>query len=605
MLSFDALSAAMPLPGGLPAELEIAWQQAEDETARAWALLDMAVFFEPNSKWQAIELTERALISARKAGNTGLQIHILQNKAQMLSDAGRNAEALAPLSQALGLALALDTVVERRVLLDVVIVRGNVRACLGDEAGARHDYEFVLADSPRHGYLLGGVLAHINLADLELEAQQPDAALHHLSLARERLNELVRMRAAAGETVRHVGEYWAALSETRCSALLVRARQLLEQHRTETLSDTLNELEQELERGHELAGEAHRYQHHMHWQAHRAELALLRGELDAADAHAEESVRLLHLLGQSSYPAPYLALAQTQAARHHWQAALGSYGQALDMAREGQRHRLTGRILGEMARLYEQLGDLPAALRTTREALAHAHELLYQASNVVTDELPAPQGTPPTSVTPLDWQEKLRLAEQEAQHDPLTALLNRRGMEQELRRLAADPSVKGPACVALLDIDHFKQINDRCSHATGDAVLKVVARLLADAAGPGPLLSRYGGEEFLLVAQVRDAAEAHALLERCRQRVQHHVWTALLGELPLTVSIGYALLTEHNPDAFTATLSRADEHLYAAKQAGRNGIQPPLESAAPAAVCAFKALEDKEQDAGAAGSAGG
>jgi two-component system, cell cycle response regulator len=162
--------------------------------------------------------------------------------------------------------------------------------------------------------------------------------------------------------------------------------------------------------------------------------------------------------------------------------------------------------------------------------------------------------------------------------DPLTGLYNRRFVDDQLPRLLA-PGDTGPVTAALLDLDHFKRINDTLSHDTGDRVLRAVADLLLEAeaaasAGPGAgsFAARMGGEEFLLVLVGAVGAAAARQLENVRQAVRSYPWADVTGDLPVTVSIGAA--TTSGPSAATPAelLGLADAHLYRAKRQGRDQV---------------------------------
>lgn len=170
-----------------------------------------------------------------------------------------------------------------------------------------------------------------------------------------------------------------------------------------------------------------------------------------------------------------------------------------------------------------------------------------------------------------DWQASVRHAEEQARHDPLTGLLNRRGLHD---RLSALPPGSGPLLVALMDIDDFKGVNDRYSHAVGDEALRAVARRLETAAPPGSLLVRWGGEEFLLLHPGAHPDRAYPAVEHLRRTVAEHDWPTLPAGLRLTVSAGYAFApTPAEADIHAAT-EQADEFQYQAKRAGRNRVCP-------------------------------
>jgi two-component system, cell cycle response regulator len=160
--------------------------------------------------------------------------------------------------------------------------------------------------------------------------------------------------------------------------------------------------------------------------------------------------------------------------------------------------------------------------------------------------------------------------------DPLTGLYNRRYVDDVLPRLLAGATE--PVTVALLDLDHFKSINDTRSHEAGDRVLRTVGELLLKAGasfgrGDGEsFAARMGGEEFLLVLVGADSASATRHLEDVRRTVRTHPWAEVTGGLPVTVSIGatgVAPMTDHTP---AEVLGRADGHLYLAKRSGRDRV---------------------------------
>jgi len=158
-----------------------------------------------------------------------------------------------------------------------------------------------------------------------------------------------------------------------------------------------------------------------------------------------------------------------------------------------------------------------------------------------------------------------------AVRDSLTGLHNRRFVDENLPGLLLQAREHGsPLAVALVDLDHFKRVNDTCSHEVGDEVLRQVADLLRACveALPGGLAARMGGEEFLVALPDLPLTAALDTLERLRQAVAGHGWTDLTQGLPVTVSLG---ATMAGPDDDQAqVLRRADHNLYAAKDAGRN-----------------------------------
>ena len=159
-----------------------------------------------------------------------------------------------------------------------------------------------------------------------------------------------------------------------------------------------------------------------------------------------------------------------------------------------------------------------------------------------------------------------------ANRDNLTSLLNRRGFETKFADLRATAQLdKKQVALILLDLDAFKDVNDRFGHGVGDAALKSLADLLEVHCGEAGIAARLGGEEFVIALPVSALSEAIGCAEQVRTRWQRRVHYAGDNEFSSTVSIGVAL---NAPRELTAskTLVRADEALYLAKNSGRNKV---------------------------------
>jgi diguanylate cyclase (GGDEF)-like protein len=158
----------------------------------------------------------------------------------------------------------------------------------------------------------------------------------------------------------------------------------------------------------------------------------------------------------------------------------------------------------------------------------------------------------------------------DAQRDELTGLGNRRHLDHRLPMLldlAKKQSL--PLTVARVDLDQFKQINDRFGHAVGDKVLVEMAHQLRENTRASDVLARIGGEEFLVVFADMPGAQAFEVCERLRLRVEQHAWDKLASGLRVTLSVGLA----HAPPYELATLfNEADRAMYRAKQGGRNRV---------------------------------
>jgi diguanylate cyclase (GGDEF)-like protein len=161
----------------------------------------------------------------------------------------------------------------------------------------------------------------------------------------------------------------------------------------------------------------------------------------------------------------------------------------------------------------------------------------------------------------------LTLVKDESERDLLCGVLNRRGIEQKLdTELKRTGRVGQNLAIALIDIDHFKAINDHAGHAAGDAALRDVVSAISGRLRPHDLLGRFGGDEFLLILPHTSSSEAFTVSTRIEQSVRE---LSIPGEaIPLTISIG---LTQAAAGEIAAPLlARADKALYTAKNAGRN-----------------------------------
>lgn len=156
-----------------------------------------------------------------------------------------------------------------------------------------------------------------------------------------------------------------------------------------------------------------------------------------------------------------------------------------------------------------------------------------------------------------------------SQRDVLTGLANRRMLMERLREEERRSQRNGqPFVLAMLDVDHFKRINDTWGHEVGDRTLSEIARVLQAAVRASDLCGRWGGEEFLLLLPATAQGEALLLLERLRSGLRE-LRVAVGGEaLSITASFGVA---EHPPgESYSRTLQRADAALLAAKRGGRD-----------------------------------
>jgi diguanylate cyclase (GGDEF)-like protein len=156
--------------------------------------------------------------------------------------------------------------------------------------------------------------------------------------------------------------------------------------------------------------------------------------------------------------------------------------------------------------------------------------------------------------------------------DELTGLFNRRmAMVRLQEHWSTSERVGKPVAVAMIDIDHFKQINDTNGHDAGDAILRQTAAILREQTRGTDVVCRVGGEEFLIIYPSQTVQEAGIAAERFRRKMESAVFTIAGRDLHVTISIGLAMRRSHLPQ-FTDLLKAADQALYAAKNSGRNRI---------------------------------
>ncbi|TFH85410.1 diguanylate cyclase [Billgrantia azerbaijanica] len=160
----------------------------------------------------------------------------------------------------------------------------------------------------------------------------------------------------------------------------------------------------------------------------------------------------------------------------------------------------------------------------------------------------------------------------EAEHDPLTGLLNRRGFERRLEEALAECTKTGtPSVLILFDLDHFKPINDEGGHALGDEMLRRIAQVVAWEVRRSDHVARQGGDEFAVLLPSCTLKQATGIAESLRQAVCDVEVTHEGREYRVTLSIGVAALQEED-ESIEAVLGRADEACYRAKAEGRNAV---------------------------------
>ncbi len=230
-------------------------------------------------------------------------------------------------------------------------------------------------------------------------------------------------------------------------------------------------------------------------------------------------------------------------------------------------HKLTSNVDSGVdrhaTRVAEISGGLAGEQRMTVNAAAAAAAELLEANQQLQQDLASAKE---------ELQVQRRLLDSymaESLTDPLTGLGNRRKFDQELaRRFAQWRRVGTPLSLVLVDVDHFKRVNDAHGHAAGDAVLHDVAQVLAECVRDMDVVARYGGEEFGMILPGTTLAEARPVAERVRGTIAGRTFQYGGHELLITVSAGLAEAMLTND--MEVLVARADAALYSAKDAGRD-----------------------------------
>jgi len=165
------------------------------------------------------------------------------------------------------------------------------------------------------------------------------------------------------------------------------------------------------------------------------------------------------------------------------------------------------------------------------------------------------------------YQDALQLA----QKDPLTGICNRAALDEMMQReLSHARRQDSSYALLILDIDHFKAVNDKYGHIVGDCALKAVAGMIGSCKRDGDLLFRYGGEEFVVLMRDTDLDGSKLLAERIRTTIETSPCTCSGAKIGIKVSIGVSVLQEN--DSPISLFARADQALYSAKRNGRNQV---------------------------------
>ena len=253
---------------------------------------------------------------------------------------------------------------------------------------------------------------------------------------------------------------------------------------------------------------------------------------------------------------------------------LGAHGEGIELLKTaftafdllGSRDE-SARVLRSLSIAYEGVGNLVEALACLRKAGEIEQRLKSEDTERRARALAARRR--------LDQAMVEAGSKRLAMEDSLTGLANRRSLDDRLASMMREAHTRNSVItVALADVDHFKGINDRFSHAVGDEVLRCVGEILRAHCRLGDLAGRFGGEEFMLVFRSLDMRSAADICERIRRAAESWDWQSIHPQLRVTLSMGLATSASfQDPQGL---LDAADHWLFEAKHHGRNQVQPVI-----------------------------
>lgn len=303
--------------------------------------------------------------------------------------------------------------------------------------------------------------------------------------------------------------------------------------------------------------------------------SLYQGEYKGVTASEEFEEILLHLQQMQTHLA---ALARGEISMPV--PLRGYMGDMLNEMRENLLHvlkkarRLT---VGDFSCNAGNMGELSEAFEVMGKTIQTALARLEQQKQDLTDfsETLRREIEARAAVEKNLLREQARL-QNLASTDPLTGIFNRRQFFQAaIRELERVRRTYTGACLAMLDIDHFKNINDSLGHSAGDKALRRITKIITSIIRPYDLVGRYGGDEFIFLFSEISRDDAFALLERMRDAVEKSNISAGKGNPNITVSIGLTQLGQQEAVSsvtLAQAIKRADEALYKAKNSARNHV---------------------------------
>jgi diguanylate cyclase len=227
--------------------------------------------------------------------------------------------------------------------------------------------------------------------------------------------------------------------------------------------------------------------------------------------------------------------------------------------------------LEENARQIEQAKSLAEIAPVLKEVVSATRTMAAQSKTSSEQLQTMREKANQTDAELAKLHQELDRVSTQARHDPLTGALNRKGLDEAVEReMSSVRRKETPLCVALLDIDNFKKLNDTLGHATGDIALTHLATVARECMRPQDTLARYGGEEFVLLLPDTALEKGIEAMTRLQRELTKKFFLAGTEKILITFSAGVAQLAadESGADA----IKRADKAMYLAKRAGKNRV---------------------------------